>query len=71
MQISHEIPEREISVAAYYIWEKEMSYEALCRLLAERQLYIKRDFTAPPSNMIQQQARKFMKMIQNMTFCVG
>ncbi len=58
MQLSHEIPEEEISVAAYYVWEKEMSYETLCWLLAERQLYIKKKFTPPPSNMIQQQAQK-------------
>lgn len=58
MQLSHDIPKEEISVAAYYVWEKQMSYETLCWFLAERQLFVIRNFTKPPREMIQQRAQQ-------------
>lgn len=47
MDLKHGIPNEEISVAAYYIWEKQYTYEVLCWLLAERQLYVNSEFIKP------------------------
>ncbi|MEJ2252096.1 MAG: hypothetical protein P8Y97_20845, partial [Candidatus Lokiarchaeota archaeon] len=50
--------EEEISVAAYYVWEKQMDYETLCWLLAERELYIQNNFQKPPRTLIGQRSEQ-------------
>ncbi|MBD3255187.1 MAG: hypothetical protein GF383_08840 [Candidatus Lokiarchaeota archaeon] len=52
------IPEQEISVAAYYIWKDKNPYEVLCWLLAERQLYIEINFVKPSFLQIAERAEK-------------
>ncbi|MBD3195819.1 MAG: DUF2934 domain-containing protein [Candidatus Lokiarchaeota archaeon] len=56
MNNNTEISEEEISVAAYYIWEKQHPYEILCWYLAERELYIKKGFQKPTKKMTRQRA---------------
>jgi hypothetical protein len=58
MSQNSQLPEEEISVAAYYVWEQHMAYEELCWLLAERELYIQRSFQKSPQDMIQKRAEQ-------------
>ncbi|MBD3215414.1 MAG: hypothetical protein GF311_22585 [Candidatus Lokiarchaeota archaeon] len=46
----------EISIAAYYIWHEEHSYEKLCWLLAERQLYVEKNFSIAKKGDIRDRA---------------
>jgi hypothetical protein len=52
------LPEEEISVAAYYVWEQQMDYETLCWLLAERELYIQNQFRKAPQQNIKKRAEQ-------------
>ncbi|TXT59248.1 MAG: hypothetical protein BAJALOKI3v1_1100015 [Promethearchaeota archaeon] len=56
MNIDHNIYNEEISIAAYYIWNQEHSYENLCWFLAERQLYVERNFTSAKKDDIRDRA---------------
>ncbi|TFF85463.1 MAG: hypothetical protein EU517_01590 [Promethearchaeota archaeon] len=47
----------DISVAAYYLAEKDNSYDDLCWMLAERQLYIQNNFQKVDQNSIREQAK--------------
>ncbi len=58
MKLKHDISDEEISVAAYYIWEKKHPYDILCWLLAERQLYVEQNFTHPSDDLISKVAEK-------------
>jgi len=49
---------QDISVAAYFLAEKEISYENLCWMLAERQLFIQNDFQRTDKNSIMKHAAK-------------
>jgi hypothetical protein len=45
-----------ISVAAYFLAEKQMSIDNLCWMLAERQLYLQNNFQKVEQNLIKQRA---------------
>ena len=45
-----------INVAAYFIAQKNMPYDKLCWLLAERRLYVQRNFQQAPQNQIKNMA---------------
>jgi hypothetical protein len=47
-----------ISVAAYFLAQKELPYDELCWMLAERQLYFQNNFQKPDENSISEYARK-------------
>jgi len=47
-----------ISVAAYFLAQKEFSYDDLCWMLAERQLYLQNNFQKPDDISIRDHARK-------------
>ena len=49
---------QDISVAAYYLAEKGNSYDDLCWMLAERQLFIQNNFQKPDQNSIKERAVK-------------
>jgi hypothetical protein len=49
---------QDISVAAYFLAEKELSYNDLCWMLAERQLYLQNNFRKADQNSIKTQAMK-------------
>ncbi|TFF84175.1 MAG: hypothetical protein EU552_01315 [Promethearchaeota archaeon] len=49
---------QDISVAAYYLAEKGNSYDDLCWMLAERQLYLQNNFQKADENSIKQRAIK-------------
>ena len=48
----------DISVAAYFLTEKEIDFDRLCWMLAERQLYLQNNFQIVDQNSIKQQATK-------------
>ena len=48
----------DISVAAYFLAEKEMKFDDLCWMLAERQLYLQNNFQNVDQNSIKQRATK-------------
>jgi len=56
MELKHDIPTEEISVAAYYVWQRQYNYEILCWLLAERQLHVEKEFTKSSVTLISQLA---------------
>jgi len=58
MDSKYNIPEDEISVAAYYVWKKHIDYSTLCWHLAEHQLYIEKNLTNAPKNMIVKRAEQ-------------
>jgi len=45
-----------ISIAAYYLAQRNHPYDTLCWMLAERQLYIQNQFTKPLTNDIKKKA---------------
>lgn len=47
---------QDISVAAYFLAEKELSFDNLCWMLAERQLYLQNNFQKVDQNSIKQRA---------------
>lgn len=49
---------QDISVAAYYLAEKGNSYDNLCWMLAERQLYLQNNFQKADQNSIKELAVK-------------
>ena len=49
---------QDISVAAYFLAEKEIALDNLCWMLAERQLYLQNNFQKVDQNSIKQQAAK-------------
>ncbi|MEJ2293330.1 MAG: hypothetical protein P8Y23_01000 [Candidatus Lokiarchaeota archaeon] len=49
---------QDISVAAYYLAEKGNSYDDLCWMLAERQLFIQNNFQKPNQSLIKELAVK-------------
>ncbi|MFO7796643.1 MAG: hypothetical protein ACQERB_05240 [Promethearchaeati archaeon] len=53
MKLNHNIPNDEISVSAFYVWNENHPYEALCWYLAERQLYVENNFKIPRKEHIQ------------------
>jgi hypothetical protein len=55
---SFNLPEEEVSVAAYYVWEKEQDYGTLCWLLAEREMYLEKGFTIPSKLQIMKRAEQ-------------
>jgi len=48
----------DISVAAYFLAEKEIAFDSLCWMLAERQLYLQNNFQNVEQNFIKQRAAK-------------
>jgi len=48
----------DISVAAYFLAEKEIIFDSLCWMLAERQLYLQNNFQKVDQNSIKQRATK-------------
>ena len=48
----------DISVAAYFLAEKKVSFDNLCWMLSERQLYLQNNFQNVDQNSIKQQANK-------------
>ena len=48
----------DISVAAYFLTEKEMIFDRLCWMLAERQLFLQNNFQQVDQNSIKQRATK-------------
>ncbi len=48
----------DISVAAYFLTEKEIAFDKLCWMLAERQLYLQNNFQKVDQNSIKQRAIK-------------
>ena len=48
----------DISVAAYFLTEKEIDFDRLCWMLAERQLYLQNNFQIVDQNSIKQRATK-------------
>jgi len=48
----------DISVAAYFLTEKEITFDNLCWMLAERQLYLQNNFQKVDQNSIKQRATK-------------
>ena len=48
----------DISVAAYFLADKEIHFDDLCWMLAERQLYIQNNFQKVDHNSIKQHATK-------------
>ncbi|MBY9009612.1 MAG: hypothetical protein KGD74_07100 [Candidatus Lokiarchaeota archaeon] len=48
----------DISVAAYFLAEKELTFDNLCWMLAERQLYLQNNFQKVDQNSIKQRAIK-------------
>ena len=46
----------DISVAAYFLTEKEIDFDRLCWMLAERQLYLQNNFQIVEQNSIKQRA---------------
>jgi len=48
----------DISVAAYFLAEKKISFDDLCWMLAERQLYLQNNFQKVEQNSIKQRAAK-------------
>ena len=49
---------QDISVAAYFLAEKKNSFDNLCWMLAERQLYLQNNFQKVDQNLIKQRATK-------------
>ena len=49
---------QDISVAAYFLAEKEILFDNLCWMLAERQLYLQNNFQKVDQNSIKQRAIK-------------
>jgi hypothetical protein len=49
---------QDISVAAYYLAEKGNSYDDLCWMLAERQLFLQNNFQKADQNSIKERAIK-------------
>ncbi len=47
-----------ISVAAYFLAKKEINFDDLCWMLAERQLYLQNNFQNVEQNYIKQRATK-------------
>ena len=47
---------QDISVAAYFLAEKEISFDNLCWMLAERQLYLQNNFQKADQNSITHRA---------------
>ena len=48
----------DISVAAYFLAEKQISFDNLCWMLAERQLFLQNNFQKVEQNTIKQRAIK-------------
>ena len=53
---------QDISVAAYFLAEKELSFDNLCWMLAERQLYLQNNFQKVDQNSIKQRASKIYQI---------
>jgi hypothetical protein len=49
---------QDISVAAYFLAEKAITFDNLCWMLAERQLYLQNNFQKVDQNLIKQRATK-------------
>ena len=49
---------QDISVAAYFLAGKKISFDNLCWMLAERQLYLQNNFQKVDQNLIKQRATK-------------
>jgi len=47
---------RQISIAAYFLSQKNHPYDTLCWMLAERELYIQLSFKKPQKEMIKMRA---------------
>ena len=47
---------QDISVAAYFLAEKDIQFDNLCWMLAERQLYLQNNFQQVDQNSIKQRA---------------
>jgi len=54
---------QDIGVAAYFLSKKEISYNDLCWMLAERQLYLNYNFQKADQNSIKEQATTVYKSI--------
>ncbi|MHA1257069.1 MAG: hypothetical protein ACTSPS_15875 [Promethearchaeota archaeon] len=50
--------EEQINIAAYYISRRNLPYDILCWLLAERQLFTQSNSQYAPDNMIKKRAAK-------------
>jgi hypothetical protein len=48
----------DISVAAYYLTDKGITFDSLCWMLAERQLFLQNNFQKVDQNSIKQRATK-------------
>jgi len=48
----------DISIAAYFLTAKKISFDNLCWMLAERQLYLQNNFQNVDQNSIKQRATK-------------
>ena len=46
-----------ISVAAYFLAQKAFTYDQLCWMFAERQLYLQNNFQKPDENSIREYAK--------------
>ena len=51
----------DISVAAYFLAEKEIIFDSLCWMLAERQLYLRYNFQKADQSSIKEQATTIYK----------
>jgi hypothetical protein len=52
----------DISVAAYFLAEKEINFDDLCWMLAERQLYLQNNFQKVDQNSIKQRANEIYQI---------
>ena len=56
MTESNEKIKERINIAAYYLAQKNFTYDTLCWMLAERQLYFLQNFQTPEKNLTKKKA---------------